>query len=126
MILIAYNPHRENSAQAKLGRLSSKVYEDAQADTHAQAQLQAQVQAEAEAQALLQAGPFARPTGNVSLHQNAPDNWKFAVVGCGSNGFGQLFVNGNECGCKGVCGCVCVYVCMCVCVWLGVDVCVWV
>jgi hypothetical protein len=120
MILIAYIPHRENSAQAKLGRLSSKVYEDAQADTHAQAQVQAQVQAEAEAQALLQAGPFARPTGNVSLHQNAPDNWKFAVVGCGSNGFGQLYVNGNECGCKGVCGCVCM------CGWVWVYESVWV
>jgi hypothetical protein len=60
---------RDNAAKLKLGRLSSAVVHDDE-DVFA--------------------GPFGQRQNN-----NKPSNWKFAVVGCGSNAFGQIFVDGT-------------------------------
>lgn len=59
---------REQAAKVKLGKFSSGIYDDDD----------------------IPAGPFGLRTDN-----NTPSNWKFAILGCGSNAFGQLFVDGK-------------------------------
>jgi hypothetical protein len=60
----------DSAAKAKLGRISSKVYGD---DVE------------------IPSGPF----GQVPCRGDRSSNWKFAIVGCGSNGFGQIYVDGK-------------------------------
>jgi hypothetical protein len=59
--------YRANAAKLKLGKFSSTMDDDLD----------------------MPSGPFGRKDAS-----SLPTNWKFALVGCGSNAFGQLNVDG--------------------------------